>query len=256
VPPRLDRAKPAPLVVFLHGYGARSGLSNAQGLGIDAFADEAGFVLALPDGTVDSRGNHFWNATDACCGFAGPAVDDVAYVAWLLDDVAAKVAVDPARVYVVGHSNGGFFAHRLACDLAPRVAAAVSIAGATWKDPSRCAPAVPVSVLQIHGDADDTIRPSGGRVFNLPVPEYPSLEATMKTWAAKDACGATPHATGPAFDFDDRVPGAETTRVTYGPCKGGASVDLWTVGGGSHFPHPSREGLRTAWAWLEAHARR
>lgn len=253
VPRGWDRAKPAPLVVSLHGYGAPNGESHARMLGLGAFADEEGFVLAYPDGTVDSRGKRFWNATDACCNFDGKPVDDVAYVSWLIDDVAAKVPIDPARVYVVGHSNGGFFAHRLACDLSPRIAAAVSIAGAVWKDPARCTPSEPVSVLEIHGDADDIIRYGGGRVFDMPVPEYPGALATMKTWVARDMCEGEPHPVGAPFDFDDGVGGADTKAVTFGPCRGGASVDLWTEAGGGHVPHPSHAGLKAIWAWMSTH---
>ena len=39
-----------------------------------------GFALAFPDGTRDSSGRRFWNATDACCNFENTPVDDVAYI--------------------------------------------------------------------------------------------------------------------------------------------------------------------------------
>jgi polyhydroxybutyrate depolymerase len=38
-----------------------------RGLGLLADADEHGYLLAYFDGSVDSAGNRFWNATDACC---------------------------------------------------------------------------------------------------------------------------------------------------------------------------------------------
>lgn len=255
VPAGWDRARPAPLVVALHGYGAPDGMDAARSFGLDALADEAGFVLVAPDGTPDSRGRRFWNATDACCDFDGAAPDDVGYVRWILDDVASRMPVDPARVYVVGHSNGGFLAHRLACELASRVAAAVSIAGAQWSDVARCAPSEPVSVLQIQGDADPIIRYGGGRVFDLPGRDYPGAVATAKDWAVLDGCDAAASPPGPRLDFDERVPGDETTRVSYPGCRAGASVELWTVAGGDHLPHPTHAGLLAAWAWMRAHAK-
>ena len=207
-----------------------------------------------PTARSTRSGRRFWNATDACCDFDRDPVDDVAYIAWLLDDVASKLPIDPSRVYVVGHSNGGFFAHRLACDLAPRIAGAVSIAGAVWKDPARCAPAAPVSVLEIHGDADDIIRYGGGRVFDLPVPAYPGALETVKTWAEKDGCAGEPRPGGARLDFDDGVRGADTTPVTYGGCRGGVSVDLWTEAGGSARSRTRRtSGLKAIWAWMRAH---
>ena len=245
-----DRAHPAPLVLLLHGYGS-SGDAHAQALGLTALADAKRFVLAAPDGLIDASGHRFWNATDACCDFDGKGGDDVAYLGWLLDDVASRMPIDRRRVYVVGHSNGGFMALRLACDLAPRIAAVVSISGAGWKDPSRCTPGAPVSVLQIHGDADDTIRMQGGRVFDKPGRDYPPVSGTVGGWVARDGCDPAPHP-GTPFDFDGSVPGDETSPSTYGACKQGVSVSLWTIHGGGHVPAPTPAGLDEVWRWLES----
>src|SRR5687768_17826522 len=38
--------------------------------------------------------------------------------------------IDPKRVYVAGHSNGGVLAHRVAADLSARIAAVAVVAGA------------------------------------------------------------------------------------------------------------------------------
>jgi pimeloyl-ACP methyl ester carboxylesterase len=81
-------------------------------------------------GQQDRRGHRFWSATDACCNLDGLAVDDVAYLRAVIRDVSARHAVDPRRVFIVGHSNGGFMAHRMACEASDLVAAVVSLAGA------------------------------------------------------------------------------------------------------------------------------
>ena len=254
VPAGLDRSRPVQLVVSLHGYGAPSGEAHAHSLGLDALADEQGFVLAMPDGTLDSSGNRFWNASDACCDFEHKGVDDVAYIGWLLDDVATKLTVDRNRVFLIGHSNGGFLAHRLACEMAPRLAGAISIAGAGWKDATRCKPGAPVSILEIHGDADAIIKMDGGRVFDRPVPEYPSTKDTMAMWLEKDACGPGAQPAPAPLDFDESVPGLDTQPVSYRGCKDGVTVDLWTEAGGSHLPHPSHAGLVAMGAWMTLHA--
>jgi polyhydroxybutyrate depolymerase len=240
-----------PLLIFLHGYGAE-GPAEARWLGLGDFAESHRFVFAAPNGTQDSRGKRFWNATDACCDFDGAGVDDVAYIAHLMDEAAARTRIDPGRVYVLGHSNGGFFAHRLACDLAPRIAAAVSLAGANWNDAGRCSPGRPVSVLEIHGDADAVIRMGGGRVFDLPVPTYPSAFRTVSIWAALDGCTGPPRRRASFLDFDMSVPGQETARSAF-TCPPGISVELWTVAGGSHVPRPSSAALESIWTWLLAH---
>jgi polyhydroxybutyrate depolymerase len=159
--PEGETDAPAPLIVLLHGYGA-SGAIQAAYFGILDVAAEQGILVAYPDGLKDGMNRRFWNATDACCNFTGGEQDDVAYLTALIDDVAANHPVDPARVYLVGHSNGGFMAHRMACERSSRIAAIVSLAGVTWDEPAACDPSAPVAVLQVHGDADTTIRYEGG----------------------------------------------------------------------------------------------
>ena len=64
----------------------------------------------------------------------------VAYLRAIIRDVMARYPVDRRRVFVVGHSNGGFMAYRMACEASDLVTGVVSLAGATWKDPARCRP--------------------------------------------------------------------------------------------------------------------
>src|SRR5438128_99973 len=66
VPAGYDPSRPAPLVLNLHGYSDTSAGQQAY-FRLDTIADAEGFFLIAPDGTVDSLGNQFWNATDACC---------------------------------------------------------------------------------------------------------------------------------------------------------------------------------------------
>src|SRR5260221_19774 len=122
-------------------------------LALSALADEKPVLYASADGTVDVTSLRCWNATDACCDIYSKPVDDVAYASAIIDDVESKYSVDRKRIYLLGHSNGGFMVHRLACDLSSRVAAVVSLAGMTWDDAGKCAPTDRVSVLQMHGNA-------------------------------------------------------------------------------------------------------
>ena len=105
-----------------------------------SFSDQEGFLYLHPDGTTDCLGDPFWNATDACCNFCGSSVDDVAFLSAVLDAIEAQFTVDPRRIFLIGHSNGGFMSYRMACEHADRVAAIASLAGATWFDPLDCGP--------------------------------------------------------------------------------------------------------------------
>jgi polyhydroxybutyrate depolymerase len=251
-PAGADRTSPLPLVVLLHGYGA-------NGMGQDAYfalseqVTPRRFLLALPDGTLDASGRRFWNATDACCDFARTGVDDVAYVRAILADVRGRYAVDPGRVFVVGHSNGGFMALRLACELSDEIAAVVSLAGAGWLDATRCRPSRPVSVLQVHGTVDAVIQFGGGMIPNAGA--YPSAERTVGDWAARNGCGAMRAGAGDALDLESAVPGAETTREAHGGCMPGGAAELWSIRGGAHIPAFTPEWAPRVVDWLFAHGR-
>jgi polyhydroxybutyrate depolymerase len=251
VPAGYDEATPAALVVGLHGYTSH-GAELADYLGLAERSAADGFLLALPEGTTDGRNEQFWNATEACCDFGGTDVDDSAYLAAVITTVQEQYAVDPNRVFVVGHSNGGFMALRMACDHAELVAAVVSIAGAQTDDAAACTPAKPVSVLQVHGDADDTIRYAGGSTGAGRT--YPGAQATVDAWRDLDACTADP-ATGAPLDLDSTNPAAETTVATTSGCQDGTEVALWTIGGGGHVPAWTPDAGRTIVDWLLAHPR-
>lgn len=235
VPSSYDPSRPAPLVVLLHGYSA-SGLAQEILFQFRQRADKDGFIYMYPDGTLDSTGKRFWNATDACCDFGGTGVDDSAYIEGLIKDAESRYNIDPKRVFVIGHSNGAFMAYRMACDHADTIAAAVSLAGAMYSDASKCKPSEPVSILQIHGSDDQTVYYDGG-VFsdgdaNV---SYPGAKTSVADWAKLDGCSPTPKA-GAALDLSDKVPGAETTVQTYSGCKRDTTVGLWTMQGEGHIP--------------------
>ena len=242
---------PVPLLLMFHGYGA-SGAGEESYLRLGALADAKTFLYAWADGTPDALGLRFWNATDACCDLYGKGVDDVAYASAILDDVQSKYAVDPKRIFLFGHSNGGFMAHRLACELSDRLAGVVSLAGMTWNDPVRCNAKGPVAVLQIHGDADAVIHYGGGRVLSSMAP-YPSARDTVAAWGTIDGCGAL-QPTGTRLDLDSRLPGAETVVERYEGCRGGA-VELWTIQVGSHIPSWTDGWSAPVWDFLAAHPR-
>ncbi|HXU70316.1 MAG TPA: PHB depolymerase family esterase [Polyangia bacterium] len=225
-PAGYDAAKPYPLIVLLHGYGANGFVQDAL-FGWAQLADDRGVFVAHPDGTVDAGGSHFWNATDACCDEQHTGVDDVAYLNAVVDDMEANFNIDKKRVFFAGHSNGGFMSHRMACDAAGRVAAIMALAGDNWQDPSKCNPTEPVAVLQVHGDADTLVPYDGAGLM-------PSAKQSVGSWAVKNGCTGDLTDTGETLDIDYDIAGAETTVANYA-CTVGAA-ELWTIHGGQHVP--------------------
>ena len=261
VPASYDATRPAPLLILLHGYST-SGREHDAYFHLAPAAAARGFVYAYPDGTIDSQGNRFWNATDACCDFDRTGVDDVAYLTSVIADIRARLAIDPKRIDLIGHSNGGFMAYRLACDEADVVAAIVSLAGATFANPADCAPSAPVSVVEIHGTADETIHYEGGTLSDVGAPAtatspYPGAKATAEAWATYDGCGGTSTPLRAKVDVDaDLASGAdpaETSVAEWSGCKSGASVQLWTIPGGGHAPSISASFADTALGFLLDH---
>jgi polyhydroxybutyrate depolymerase len=248
-PKGYDPTKPAPVVVALHGYMDTSTDINDY-LQLGPLSDVRGFIYATPEGTRDSVGNQFWNATDACCNYEGSTVDDVAYLTAVLDDLETKYAVDRSREYFVGHSNGGFMVNRMACDRSSRVAAIISLAGANWFDMTRCRATEPVSVLQIHGDADDNVLYDGGTRHDIP---YPSAVETVQGWAQRNGCTGPLQDTGQRLDLDTTLAGDETRISAASGCPDAGAAELWTVEGGSHVLFLGTSAPDLLWSWLAAH---
>jgi polyhydroxybutyrate depolymerase len=250
VPAGYDGRHAVPLVVMLHGYTS-NGAVHAAYFGMLDEADRGGFLLAYPDGTRDLLGNRFWNATDACCDWFRTGVDDVAYLDAVIDEITAHYAVDPGRVYLLGHSNGAFMAHRYACDHSARVAAIVTLAGMQWKDQSHCRPSSAVSVLHVHGRDDTAVNYDGGTMPNGAF--YPGAVETVNDWAGDDGCTGRLAATGRRLDLDRMVAGDETVEEAYSGCPGRTALQLWTIQKGGHVPALTEQWAPAIWAFMAKH---
>lgn len=253
VPAGYDASRPAPLLLVLHGYGSGGALNNLY-MHMTSIADAKGFLYVSPDGTVDKAGKRFWNANDGCCDFDGTGVDDVGYLTSLVKEIASVYAVDPKRIFVMGHSNGGYMTNRLACDHAETFAAAVSWAGANWSDAAKCAPSVPVGFLQMHGTADATVPYAAGDGGPTKV-AYAGAEGTVATWASKNGCDAKLVATAESLHVSEGSPGADTKVSRHEGCKANGAAELWPVQGADHVFTFTTEAVSAIWNFFETHAK-
>ena len=231
------QSKRWPLVVLLHGFRINGTLQDLY-FGLKYKVSSREFALLVPEGTPNSKREQFWNATDACCNFEDSPVDDVGYLVNLIRKTQEEYSIDPQRVYIVGHSNGGFMAHRLACEASDLLAGIVSLAGAMNKDPMKCNPQNPVSVLQIHAEDDPVIHYQGGTMTEGIYP-YPTALETIDQWLTHNRCEATFEERGP-FRFVRTIPGDDTLVRTWTHCQNRTEVSLWTLKPYSsifHSPH-------------------
>jgi polyhydroxybutyrate depolymerase len=216
--PPAAAARPG-LVIVLHGaYG--DGYQAEVQSGFDAQADRLSWVAAYPDGVADG-----WDTfgDDPSWG-QHPGVDDVAFIAALIDRLEATDRVDPSRVYVTGFSRGAMMSYRIGCELSSRVAAIAPVSGnmATASGSALavdCRPSRPVSVLTIHGSADPIVPVQGGHTDIT----YAPLSDVALKWRELNGCG-------------DRaavaVAGPSTT--TAWQCAGRSTVITRVVAGGVH----------------------
>ena len=144
---------PAGLVINLHGAGM-SGQDQAAVTGYDAVGDRYGFVVAYPNG-IDAS----WADGRGASVPDRQGVDDVGFLATLIERLARDFAIPPGRVFVTGMSAGAFMANRLVCERADLVSALAPVAG-TLGAGLGCAPSKPVSVMAVHGTAPSRIRPA------------------------------------------------------------------------------------------------
>jgi polyhydroxybutyrate depolymerase len=202
--------QPMALVLVLHGYTETAQLIQLQ-TGFDALSAPRDYVTVYPQGLSNS-----WNGGGTCCGSSATQnVDDAGFLRALIAALSAEYCVDARRVHVAGMSNGGFMAHRVACELADVVASVASCAGQLQRSP--CSPSRHVPLIQMHGTSDAIVPYNG--VW------YPSTETTMRGWAMRNGCTAT---------TPTRTSSTSAVDVDEWPCPADGRVVLHSVKGGSH----------------------
>ena len=152
VPDGIDLARPAPLLVFLHG-GDRDSPDTAPARYLDESEGwlmpelkDAPFIVAAPSAPPAPDGSR-WNRDG---------------VSRLIDATIAaarrRFRIDPDRIFLGGHSMGGFGAYHLGQVLADRFAGVWLSAGGWWEADFRAFLGTPVYIQ--HGALDCSPRPS------------------------------------------------------------------------------------------------
>jgi len=89
----------------------------------DRIAGELDFIMVYPDNYTGD-----WDIIPR----TKTVNDDLGYIGALIDELKKRYAIDPARVYVTGHSDGAFMAYRAAYDLSDRITAVAPFAGLVY----------------------------------------------------------------------------------------------------------------------------
>ena len=248
IPSSYSKDTSLPLVVLLHGYGATGAMQESY-MKFESVAETNKFILVYPDGTVDSSGRRFWNATDACCDFFSAVADDV-YLLSILKEMESSYSIDAKRIYFVGHSNGGFMSYRMACKYPDRIAAIASLAGASYFKTTDCGAKSSVSVLQVHGTKDETILYEGGQILGT---SYPGAVASASQWATFNQCTQNAVTRSSKFDLEPNITGDETSVTAWTNCQNSSEVELWTMEGAAHIPTLKSTFATKIWEFFAAH---
>jgi polyhydroxybutyrate depolymerase len=212
VPPGYDGRQRLPLVLDLHGSGGSSD-GQARNSGFETVsASGEQFLVATLD-AVDAR----WNVP-----VQKGRPDDVAYVSDVIDDVAARVCTDLARVYATGFSGGARMTSMLGCRLGSRLAAIAPVSGLRLPGAGCSARAVPV--LTFHGLADPQ-NTYDGHVPDRGEEWFESVPDALAGWARHDSCKGSP--------ILDDPPGPLST-LRYEGCTDGSEVRMIRIDGLGH----------------------
>ena len=243
-----------PLIVSLHGYAGDS-VYHSTYLPLHERVNARGFALLVPNALPDGAGYPAWNPTDRCCDGGKAGEDDVAYLTELVAEATSSRNFGP--VYFFGYSNGGFMAYHMACKAFAGLRAVASLAGTSYLEDSSCDGSSPVSVLHIHGTADNVIFYGGDEIEPDPGSDgepafYASAEDMVTRWSRRAGCDwpeqAQPHA---RLDLDLSVPGPETQvfRPESG-CAEGISIELWAGVDSGHGPSYGGAFMDALLDWL------
>jgi polyhydroxybutyrate depolymerase len=242
----------SPIILSLHAWATSRSLM-AQVDRLPAYAAEDCAVIVYPQGKV--RGKLFgiagfsWNA-GGCCPNANTAkVPDADFLGDVITETAQKFKVNEDLVFVVGLSNGGMMANRLAC-ANQKVKAFVAVSGPLMNGTGSATEFFPcprsVPTLHFHGTEDGVVPYDGctknspgeaglacramAALGGFPPLPWPTVPSTIASWRARNSIPADAQG---SITFKNGT----TSCTSWG--SNANNVSFCTVGGEGHaWPNP------------------
>lgn len=186
--PETRQKRPA-LFIVLHGsMGNGEAIRRQTQHGFDLLSDRHGFLVAYPDG-FDGH----WNDCRRHAPYEARTlgINDVAFLRGIINEQAARFNVDRQRVFLVGYSNGGHLAFRVALE-AGELVAAIAVIGANMPEPghSVCDEIdKTISAIVINGQQDPINPYAGGEVSLFGFGSRGRVVSSLQTMARLGASG-------------------------------------------------------------------
>ncbi|MEM1161043.1 MAG: PHB depolymerase family esterase [Pseudomonadota bacterium] len=215
-------------MIWLHGWGG-SANGVMKNTGMIAGVAARGMALIAPDGRVTSKRwkNKNWAVNDG----RPYERDDIAFMAEVLDDAAAKHGIDRDRVLLAGFSRGGSMVWDVACRTPGLAKAYAPVAGAFW-EPMWDSCEGPVDLYHTHGWTDRTV-PLEGRSLADGTMIQGDVFQSLFILRATNGCGNRQPESAPID------PDADLWGRTWSDCASGRRIDLLL--------HPGGHGIPKGW---------
>jgi polyhydroxybutyrate depolymerase len=223
-----------PLVILLHGHGVSID-SMTGGNGSKApykvwmeLAEKDKFIAIYPQGLDGTDGKSGWND---CRGdnTEVTTADDVKFINSLIS--LTLYPADSHRVYVVGSSNGGMMALRMALD-SPGTVAGIGAVIASMPAVTECAtPTEATAILFINGTSD-TLVPYAGGNLDTGKGSVRSVPDSIQFWISNNSTSSTPSSTTNIPDSNTSDSSTVTFSTYLGGTNGTAVFEYKVIGGG------------------------
>jgi len=241
-----DGADTLPVMVFLHGFDGGIDTYIAD-IDFQQAADRFHWMIVLPEAlsaSIEFMGmsvpaGKAWNSgivmTVMGSSFSpNNDVDDAGFLLALVDSLGISYRLHPDSLFFAGFSMGAFMAHRMAIEHGDRINGVAAASGLIPLCFADSIPIHPISILHIHGTADNIIAPDGTA---SPIPGMGqmtlglSVDSTVNYWRRHNHCDGTPTVATYADIEDD---GLLFTLHTYANGTDSTRVALLSVDGGQH----------------------
>lgn len=249
IPEKLEPG--ASLLWVFHGYaGSAKSMRDSSGFADVCRAQQV--IVVYPQGTIDSRGNAFFNV-----GYAfhrDQKVDDVLFVRELSSRLVSDLNLERHAVFATGMSNGGDISYFLAAQEEPLVQAIAPVAGTmmrSWGD--SFAPKKRIPVFAVHGTDDDITRWEGDPDNHDAWGGYLGVESVRELWTRGLGLEKSSVEKLPKTDPNDHsialhrwVTDRDRTEFRLYVIQGGGHV--WP----SHLGDPKRSTAQEIWSFFQA----
>ena len=232
LPPEAKMQGPLPILLHLHGGGGTAQSNMVLTFGrFNELADRDGFIVVYPNAVEknwnDGRKSNLVKAWQE-------NIDDVGFIAAIIDELKAKYNIDKERMFTTGMSNGGFMSSRLLCDRADLFRGGAILTASLSRDYlPNCNPSKAVAVMLMNGTDDPLVPYDGGqiKVFNKTRGEIISTDEWIAFWEAKNECNTKLAKRQLA---DKAADGTRVEVEEYTDCKDDGALILYRIKGGGH----------------------